>query len=207
VGRGSLFASLAYGVLTGRDVPSNRELRLRGGLDWPLFQRPDQRLTSGLVGNYWRYQRNEHFYTFGNGGYYSPQRYLSLAVPLDWSGRRGRWSWELQGSVGSSRTDEDVAPYYPTRPDLQRLAAARMAAADLGSPYFGGGSGGGFSYTLAGALEYRATPFWVLGARFQIDRSHDYAPNVGMLYLRRYFEPREGPVPFPPNPVKPYSAY
>ncbi|WP_130620587.1 cellulose biosynthesis protein BcsC [Dyella amyloliquefaciens] len=207
VGRVTLFASVGYGALTGHNVETNHDFKIRTGVDWPVMVQPDQRFSSGLVVNYWRYDNNQHFYTFGNGGYYSPQKYVSISIPLDWTGRRGRWAWELEGSVGKSFTREDEAPFFPTRPDLQQAAVARMDAADLGSPYFGTGTGGGFSYTVAGALEYRLTSHWVAGTRFKLDRSHDYAPNLGTIYLRYFFDDQRMPVPYPPNPVQPYSAY
>lgn len=207
VGRSTLFASLGYGVLTGRNTETNRDYRLRTGLDLPVYVAPDQRFSSGLVVNYWHYDNNQHFYTFGNGGYYSPQKYVSVSIPLDWTGRHGRWSWELEASIGESWTREDVSPYFPTRPDLQQLAAVRMDDANLGSPFFGGGTGGGFSYTVAGALEYRITPQWGMGTRFKLDRSRDYAPNLGTIYVRYFFDRQRLPVPYPPRPVQPYSAY
>ncbi|PLZ03201.1 cellulose synthase [Burkholderia sp. WAC0059] len=207
IGRGDVFASVGYGVLTGENVPSDDELRIRGGFDWPIFQTPNQRVTSGLVGNYWQYSRNEHFYTFGNGGYYSPQSYTSIGIPIDWTGRYQRLSWELRTSVGISFSREDESPYFPTDPVLQELAAERMSAAYLGEPMFGSGTGGGFSYTVVAAAEYRLSPHWVLGGRLQIDRSRDYAPNVAMLWLRYLFTAQHGPVPFPPTPVTPYSDY
>lgn len=207
VGITTLFASVGYGVLTGRNTEDNHEFKVRTGIDWPVFVQPDQRFNSGLVINYWHYDNNQHFYTFGNGGYYSPQKYLSVSIPLDWTGRHGRWAWELEASVGQSWTREDESPYFPARPDLQQQALARMEAADLGSPYFGSGTGGGFSYTVAAALEYRLTPHWVIGSRFKLDRSRDYAPNLGTIYLRYFFDQQRMPVPYPPNPVKPYSAY
>ncbi|WP_064576038.1 cellulose synthase subunit BcsC-related outer membrane protein [Cupriavidus gilardii] len=198
VGRGSLFATVGAGVLTGHNVRTNRELTVRAGFDWPLLQARNQRVTSGLVVNYWRYQENLRYYTFGHGGYYSPQRYLSLSVPLEWTGRRGAWSWRLGGSAGWSDTYEKDMPFYPTRPDLQALAGNRS---------FRGGSGGGFSYTALAAVEYRFAPKWVAGMALQIDRSRDYAPNRAIAYLRYHFEPQRGPVPFPPEPVRPYSSY
>ncbi len=207
VGITTLFASMGYGVLTGHNVEDNHDFKVRTGVDLPVIVQPDQRFSSGLVINYWHYDNNQHFYTFGNGGYYSPQKYVSVSIPLDWTGRHGRWSWELEASVGQSWTREDESPYFPTRPDLQQQAVVRMDAADLGSPNFGGGPGGGFSYTVAAALEYRLTPHWVLGTRFKLDRSQDYAPNVGTIYLRYFFDQQRLPVPFPPNPVQPYSAY
>ncbi|ULU23158.1 cellulose biosynthesis protein BcsC [Dyella terrae] len=207
IGPTTLFASLGYGVLTGENTETNRDFKVRTGIDWPVYVGTDQRFSSGLVLNYWHYANNQHFYTFGNGGYYSPGKYVSVSIPLDWTGRYKRWAWELEASVGNSWTREDQAPYFPTRPDLQAQAVARMAAADVGSPYFGTGTGGGFSYTVAAALEYRLTSHWVIGTRFKLDRSRDYAPNLGTIYLRYFFDQQRLPVPFPPNPVKPYSAY
>ncbi len=197
-GPGTLFTSLGFGLLTGTNVPTNQEFKVRSGYDWTVWRRPDQSVSSGLTINYWKYSKNEHFYTFGNGGYYSPQSYLSFSLPLDWTGRWGKLSWEIDGSVGVSFTNEDRSPYFPTRPDLQALA---------GDPFFGGGSGGGFSYTAEAALEYRVTPHFVVGGRFRLDRSRDYAPNVGLVYLRYFFSPQHGPVPYPPTPVRPYSEY
>lgn len=197
-GPGTLFTSLGFGLLTGSNVPTNQEFKVRSGYDWTVWKRPDQDVSSGLTINYWQYSKNEHFYTFGNGGYYSPQSYFSVGIPLDWKGRYQKLSWEIDGSVGMSFTNEDRSPYFPTRPDLQALA---------GNPYFGGGSGGGFSYAVEAALEYRITPHFVAGGRFRLDRSRDYAPNVGLVYLRYFFSPQHGPVPYPPTPVRPYSDY
>ncbi|MCG5076813.1 cellulose synthase subunit BcsC-related outer membrane protein [Paraburkholderia tagetis] len=197
-GPGTLFTSVGFGLLTGSNVPTNQEFKVRSGYGWTVWKRPDQDVSSGLTLNYWQYSKNEHFYTFGNGGYYSPQRYFSVGIPLDWKGRYKRLSWEIDGSVGMSLTNEDRSPFFPTRPDLQAMA---------GNPYFGGGSGGGFSYAVEAALEYRVTPHFVAGGRFRLDRSRDYAPNVGLVYLRYFFSPQHGPVPYPPTPVRPYPDY
>ncbi|WP_241024319.1 cellulose synthase subunit BcsC-related outer membrane protein [Paraburkholderia sp. Ac-20340] len=206
-GPGTLFTSVGYGLLTGTNVPTNQELRIRSGYGLTVWKRPDQNVSSGLTINFWKYSKNEHFYTFGNGGYYSPQSYLSFGIPIDWTGRYNKLSWEIDGSVGVSFTNEDRSPYFPTNAALQSQAAAYMAANGLGSPYFGGGSGGGFSYAVEAALEYRVTPHFTVGGRFRLDRSRDYAPNVGLLYLRYFFTPQHGPVPYPPTPVRPYSEY
>jgi len=198
VGRVGLFADVGYGLYTGDNVKTNREVTVRTGFDVPVYTQRDQRVTSGLVVNYWHYSENQRFYTFGHGGYYSPQRYVSFGIPLDWTGRYAKWSWRFIGSAGWSFTYEDEAPFFPTRPDLQALS---------GDAKYGGGSGGGFSYTLGATVEYTFAPHWVVGAGFSIDRSRDYAPNRAMAWLRYLFDKRQMPVPFPPTPVRPYSAY
>ncbi|WP_455285925.1 cellulose synthase subunit BcsC-related outer membrane protein [Cupriavidus necator] len=198
VGSFGLFADLGYGIYTGHNVLTNREFTVRTGFDVPVLEQRDQRVISGLVLNYWCYSENERYYSFGHGGYYSPQRYLSFSIPLDWTGRHDKLSWRLRGSIGLSSTYEKSMPYYPTDPALQQLS---------GNATYGGGSGGGFSYTIGAAIEYRFAPHWVAGAIFEIDRSRDYAPNRAQAYMRYFFDKQQGPVPYPPTPVRPYSTY
>lgn len=198
VGRFGLFADLGYGIYTGHNVLTNREFTVRTGFDVPVFERRDQRLSSGLVLNYWHYSENERYYTFGHGGYYSPQRYLSFGIPLDWTGRSGKLSWRVRGSIGLSSTYEKSMPIYPTDASLQEK---------VGGATYDGGSGGGISYTIGAIVEYRFAPRWVAGAGFEIDRSRDYAPNRAQAYVRYFFDKQQGPVPYPPTPVRPYSTY
>jgi len=198
VGRIGLFADVGAGLYTGDDVKTNHEFTVRTGFDVPVYTQRDQRVSSGLVLNYWHYSDNQRFYTFGHGGYYSPQRYVSFGIPLDWTGRHAKWSWRFLGSAGWSFTREDDVAFFPTRPDLQALS---------GNAIYKGGTGGGFAYTLGATVEYTFAPHWVAGAGFSIDRSRDYAPNRAMAWIRYLFDKRQEPVPFPPAPVRPYSTY
>ncbi len=198
VGTATAFAQLGGYVYTGRNVQTNQSFKLRTGVIVPVAQARNWRLESGLIGNYWHYSRNLDFYTFGQGGYYSPQRYLSVGVPLRWSGRAGKASWELRGSAGYSNTYESDSPFYPTSPQLQRAS---------GNLVHSGGPGGGFSYSLGGVLQYNLTSRLAVGVSFSIDRSHDNAPSTAMLYFRYLFNPDKGPVKYPPSAVDPYSDF
>ena len=89
-------------------------------------------------------------------------------------------------------------PYYPTNSALQAAA---------GNPIFIGSRGKGNGYSLGGALEYRVAQHLYIGGRLEIDRSAFYTPNFATLYLRYMFNPNTDSVPFPPDPVKPYSKF
>ncbi|VTR49772.1 Cellulose synthase operon protein C precursor [Serratia fonticola] len=43
----------------------------------------------------WHYQKDLSGYSLGQGGYYSPQQYVSLAVPVNYRQRTENWSWEV----------------------------------------------------------------------------------------------------------------
>nr|WP_245841387.1 cellulose synthase subunit BcsC-related outer membrane protein [Paraburkholderia ribeironis] len=204
VGWTSLFAQLGAGMLTGRNVASNQEITLRTGVTVPVYQRVDTRVSTGLVGNVWHYTNNQRFYSFGQGGYYSPQRYLSLGVPIEWAGRRDALNWDVTATLGVSNSYERSAPYYPNG-----LPAALAGAPGLDALVNTGSStrGVAFSYGLAGIVQYRFNPYLLAGAQVSIDRSHDYAPSSALVYMRYTFDARKQDSSLSPRPVRLYSSY
>lgn len=193
---GSLSASL--GLLAGREVPTNSDVKLRGALGREWVHRPDFRLSAGAALSLWHYGKSESFYTFGQGGYYSPQRYLSLGLPVEIEGRHGRLSYDVRATPSRSWTYEQDTPYYPGSGSLQALA---------GNPVHAGGNGGGVAGSLRAVLEYRANAHWAIGSWLDIDRSAYYAPTRAMIYLRYSIKPQQGPVDYPPQPVVPISLF
>ncbi len=190
--------SLSAGVLTGRSVLANARIQSRTALDRDWIVRPGFRLSAGGVLSLWHYQHNQSFYSFGQGGYYSPQRYVSLGVQVEATGRQANWSYDLRLMPARSWTYEQNVPYYPTDANLQIVS---------GNPIHTAGPGGGPSASVHAVAEYRAAEHWSLGASLDIDRSAYYAPTQAMLYLRYWFEPQLAPVEFPPHAVAPISQY
>lgn len=192
--------SLSLGLLAGREVESNSGVQSRTVIDRDWIARPDFRLNAGGVLSIWHYAHNEDFYTFGQGGYYSPQRYISLGVPIEVEGRHGELSYDLRAVPSRSWSYQQNVPYYPTDGLLQARAGNPIQTS-------GNGPGGGPAGSLRGDIEYRAAAHWTIGAWLDIDRSAYYAPTRLMIYLRYWIEPQRGPVDFPPRPVTPISLY
>jgi Tfp pilus assembly protein PilF len=201
IGKVNVFASLGAGELTGHEVRDNQEVTLRTGVDVPLYEKSGMRVSTGLIGNAWHYTNNLRFYTFGQGGYYSPQRYLSLGVPLEWTGRRNAVTWDIETVVGMSWTYERDSAYFP----IGLPASANLQ--DTGPNVFTGGIGGGFSYAVHGSLEYRLNPRLAVGVRIDIEHSHDYAPSAALLYFRYAFAAKRSDDSLSPRPVRLYSGY
>ncbi len=191
-------SSLTVGVLSGRNVPVNSMVQWHNVLERDWIRRPEFRLSAGGSLSAWHYGSNESFYTFGQGGYYSPQRYLSLGVPVEIEGRHGLLAYDVRATPSYSWTYEQDTPYYPGHGDLQALA---------GNPVHTAGAGGGIAGSLRAVLEYRLAPHWSAGAWIDIDRSAYYAPTQAMFYLRYWLPGQEGPMGFPPHPVAPISQY
>lgn len=193
-----VFGEASVARLTGENVLNNSEVSARAGVDLPLIYKRDMRLNTGLTLFFDSFAQNERFYTYGHGGYYSPQTYVSLTLPLEWYGRMQRWSYYLRGSVSFSQSQEKAMPYFPTDASLQAAS---------GNLTYGSGGGFGVGFSITGRAEYWVNRHLVLGGQVQFERSDYYAPNRFLVYMRYHFDGRRGEVPMPPSPVRPIWSY
>ncbi|SFF53115.1 Cellulose synthase operon protein C C-terminus (BCSC_C) [Fontimonas thermophila] len=205
--RHSATLTLDAARLTGRDVPDNDYFGLRASYDWRIVDRPSDRVFIGLTATFWDYALNQRFYTYGHGGYYSPQTYLNIGLPVLWQGARGRWTYEFGATLAHSRSQEDAAPFYPTDPVLQAQAQGAPLPAGFDAPVYDGGRGAGWGYGLRLAVERQLDARWALGLRAALDRSDFYEPEFATLYLRRVFDEAGGVLRDPPRPPRRYADY
>ncbi|XPE39570.1 cellulose synthase subunit BcsC-related outer membrane protein [Shigella flexneri] len=63
----------------------------------------------------WHYDKDLSGYSLGQGGYHSPRKTASFALPVNWRKRTENWSWELgaAGSWSDSKTKDVMR--YPLR--------------------------------------------------------------------------------------------
>ena len=181
-------------ALTGTNVQNNNRAELGGGIYVHLMKSASSSLTAGMNIDLLHYDKNLSYYTFGQGGYFSPQRYMSVAFPIDWTGRADRLSWRLNASLGVQSFTQNDSPYFPTDPARQSDAARAVAAAtSLGvnsAPFTGSyleSSKTGLAYNLAGLLEYQLAPQLYLGGALSLNNAQNYRQVTGGIYLRYMF--------------------
>ncbi|MFR9703875.1 cellulose synthase complex outer membrane protein BcsC [Aeromonas sanarellii] len=187
-------------LLTGKNVPDNWRTRLMGGGYYKFVNETHRRASVGLSTMLWHYQQDLGGYTLGQGGYYSPQGYFSLSVPVSYRQRTPDWSWELGGSGSWSHSRTDDSRRYP----LEDLLPTGLP--DSNAPVQGGCSSG-FGYTLNAVVEHRLTEHWRIGGRVDIQQADDYAPSHATLFLRYTFKPWQGDLDMPPRPLTPYADF
>ena len=199
-GNTGFWGSIQQHLLTGKNVPDNWRTRLMGGSYYKLINEDHRRVSVGLSSMWWHYQQDLGGYTLGQGGYYSPQRYFSLAIPVSYRQREQDWSWELGGSVSWSQARTDENRRYP----LPGLLPDGLP--DQDATVAGGGSSG-MGYTLNALVEHRLTDHWRIGGRVDIQQADDYAPSHATLFLRYTFKPWRGDLDMPPQPLTPYGEF
>lgn len=206
------FGLYGYGgfhVLTGRNVVNNNRFEMGGGAYYKLIQDTDMELTAGVNVTALGYKQNLRYFTLGHGGYFSPQRYFSLSLPLEMSGHMGKLSYRVDGSIGVQSFRENSAAYFPGDTTMQAnwetVATANAVAAPAGvtwNVFYPGQSKTGLGFRLGGEAEYQFAPKWVVGGKVSVDNATDYTQTSGLVYVRYHFEPIRSPARFPPKVLK-----
>ena len=194
-----VWSTLRARSLTGTNVQSNSDRQFMLGLNYRMINETDRRLSSGLSGMLWAFRRDAGEFTYGQGGYYSPQNYRSVSLPLYFAQRTARLSFLVGGSVSANRSTIDSSPYYPTNSQYQSAA---------GNPYYSASSGPGTAWSALGNVEYQLSPSTIIGSRLQVERSPFYAPNRFIVYLRFALDGASPQVvSLQPEPVIPTSRF
>lgn len=183
--------------LLGHNVESNTRVEVGGGVYKYLQNTTDNTLTAGLSATVFGYENNQDFFTYGHGGYFSPQSYFAVGVPVTWQQRNDRFTYQLKGSLGIQSFQQDAVDYFPNDKALQATDGRRYADQ----------SKSGLGYSLEATGEYKFGPKLFVGGTLGLNNASDYKQyNVGM-YVRYTFEDMTGsPMTMPLSPYRsPYS--
>lgn len=212
-GGAGIYGSAAWHSLRGHNVENNHRTEVNAGSFFRVIDDPDSRLMMGVNLNATFFNKNQGYFTYGHGGYFSPKRFYALSLPVTWAQRSGNLTYRLDGALGLQHFKQSDANMFPTDAGLQ--VGAVNALAGSGSPELGGLSGGvykgesktGLGYNLRASAEYRLTQRLVMGATIGADNASDYSQWAGGLYMRYYFEPQNRLMDLPVEPFSsPYGA-
>lgn len=209
-GRNGLWSNWSWHRLSGEHVAGNTRARAMAGWYHKLIQHPDLRLDIGLTGMHWRYAHDLGGYTLGQGGYYSPQRYTSLSLPVGFAWRNDDWSVRVDASVGVSRAHTGASARFPDQKLIEQVIAQLQPlygplTLDQANAQTAGSNSTSNGHRLYAAAERRLGDHLVLGLAGTLQRSQDYSPNTFQLYLRYALNPWQGNLSLPVLPLAPYG--
>ncbi|MDP3859611.1 MAG: cellulose synthase subunit BcsC-related outer membrane protein [Stagnimonas sp.] len=209
LGRYGVYGNGSYHVLDGEYLPQNSVVEIGGGLYARAIETRNNRVTYGLNLTAFGYEKNLRRFSFGHGGYFSPQSYFAVSVPVEWEGHQNRFSYKVSGAFGLQSFSEDGAGFYPSDVGLADAYADALELADPELQLSGGypskqSTGVGFSF--AGQFEYMLDTNLVAGARLSLDNARDYQEGSALGYLRYNFYPQVR-VNNPPALLLPYFNY
>lgn len=192
-----IYANGGFHALEGDDVESNTMAEVGGGVYTKLVQRPNSEVTAGLNLTSFFYDKNLRHFTFGHGGYFSPQSYFALGFPIEAVGRRGRTSYRVGGTVGYQTFREDDADFFPNDSDLQSAIAALPVTSQ-----HDGQTSSGVLLAARADVEHLVTPNVAVGASLRGDNATDFTEVSALGYLKYFWQPQNAPK-VPPRRLEP----
>ncbi|MBN3755463.1 tetratricopeptide repeat protein [Paraburkholderia sp. Tr-20389] len=202
-GTNGLYVNASWAYLMGHNVASNNAVKGGGGVYTRLVKDPDQTLTVGVNTTLMHYDKNLSYFTFGQGGYFSPQQYAILNLPIEYTGRNGPFTYDLKASIGVQHYRQDESDYFPSNSKYQSSAASASNVPDSGAVY-PGQSKTGVSYSIDAVGEYQLAPQLAVGAAASFGNAYQYREFVAAVYVRYAFTKQTGLSIFPPSPVRSY---
>jgi len=195
--RWGAYAGVGGYTIDGQNVQSNKRIEASIGAYYNVLRQPHQNLTLAVGAFYAGYDHNLSGFTFGQGGYFSPQQNLLGQVQAEYIGRWGDWSLRTVGGVGYQNYRTRSSAIFPTNSALQaQLEQAAALDSSLATRNPGQRSSGPTGSIFAN-LEYALTPNLRLGAAGRYERVGDWEEGVGFFYLRwRLDRPRSDLQPF-----------
>ena len=194
----SAYGLLAGAVLDGQRVDSNTEWRVDAGLLKRTASGENWMARIGGAVEATSFAANRSHFTLGHGGYFSPDKFLSVGPVFELIGRRDERSFRLEGGIAWQEVREARSAFFPTDAALQSAS---------GDPHYPGDSRDGLGVRLAASLEWRVTEHAVAGVRLEGVRGEDADEVRLQVYTRRWNSAISDPVQEPPLPLRAGEFY
>jgi len=187
-GRVSVFRSIApkwtiylngsYGYLDGTNVKTNTHISGTAALAYEFTAKNFEYITLGVAASYESYDNNQNHFTYGNGGYFSPESLGQVLLQGQFLTSEGR-KWIAAGTLGLGvqNNTQAASPYFPLAPD-GRTYPSQESSTVIG--------------LIAAQGAYMITPQWLIGGQLGYAVTADYNEGSIGLFVRYFFEPRHG---------------
>ncbi|HXU74123.1 MAG TPA: cellulose biosynthesis cyclic di-GMP-binding regulatory protein BcsB [Polyangia bacterium] len=125
---------VSYAAFTGKHVDTNHGGAYSLSGMWRFYRRPRQTVGLGLDAFVMNYAEDLRYFSLGQGGYFSPQLFLLVGLPLTWVAQGDGWTLTAGGESGVNYYFEDASPLFPVDGGLQGI---RVANPGLGTQLHG----------------------------------------------------------------------
>jgi tetratricopeptide (TPR) repeat protein len=188
-----LYADLSASRYDGRHVGDNSSWEMNiGGYIRPYRTRTAE-FQIGANLNHQAYDNNQNLFTLGHGGYFSPQQFTSVSLPIRMMLTRASWNVELRAAPGYQTYREDATDVFPLDPDLQGTLESLASIDRSIKTRFPARSESGFGMAGSASAEYQMSWATTVGGALSFDTFGDYDEAKARLYLKQLIGGRQAP--------------
>lgn len=200
------YVSAGGQYLTGYNTLSNTRIDGNAGAYWHVLTSPEHGdLTLGANFFGMHYANNQDAFTFGMGGYFSPQTYILANVPINWVGHwQTRWHYTVNGALGVQAFEQSSTPLWP-------FAAQKALEVSQGNPMLPALTSVKPNYDLKSEVAYQVSPHLFAGFNVAANNTRDYNFSSVGFFLRFTFREQPSAVAaptglFPTDGLRPFTV-
>ncbi|MDJ0038179.1 cellulose synthase subunit BcsC-related outer membrane protein [Pantoea allii] len=186
-GDAGLFVGAGAYSYVGNNVASNNNLQANAGVYVRPFYADDRELKVGMSLSWMNFSKNLSYFSYGQGGYFSPQDYASISFPIDFSRTFDDLKVNIGGAVGYQSYSQDKSAYFPGDAGRQAQLERLAARGDVKSAFYDGNSKNGVGYNLHAGADYKIDKDVTIGGQLGYDTFGDYNESTAQLYFRYLF--------------------
>jgi Tfp pilus assembly protein PilF len=183
-GDAGFYAGGGYYAYRGTNVADNKGVSANAGMYVRPYRYDDRQLQTGINIGYMNYDKNLSYYSYGQGGYFSPQNYVSVSFPVDYTQKYDDWDLKLHGAVGYQSYTQDKSAYFPNNPDLQAALETKVANNTAAEAYYPGGTKNGIGWNAGVGGSYHLNKNMQIGGQVGYDTFGDYNESTANVYFR-----------------------
>lgn len=183
-----LYTRLGFDTYVGTNVPTNHAVTAQAGSYLRPWKTSDSELKVGVNVNYMNFDRNLSYYTLGQGGYFSPQDFMAVSLPMTLTRHINDWDLTLNGAVGYQSYKQDKSDYFPGHSSLQSELNSYASDDDDVDAVYKATSKNGIGYTLGVDARYHLSDNLALGANLGYDTFGSYNEGKALVYFKYYVD-------------------
>lgn len=176
-----IYGDIGFYYYGGENVQGNQMLQANFGAYLRPVNEEQSTLQAGVNMGYSSFDQNLSKFTYGHGGYFSPQSYVSLAFPIHYSEKYKKLSWNASASLGFQSYSVDGAAYFPTLNYQQRWLDVLADSGAVTESRYSSESESGFGMNLGAGMRYELSPAFSVGSRISYDTFGDYSETSAVI--------------------------
>ena len=187
----SMSGELQASAFTGQGVDANTRWLGAASLGYDLGLDRFDYFTVGPGVRYEHYRYNRSHFTLGHGGYFSPDRFLTLGLQTDFLSTEGRgFMVRGHGTLGYQAIANAAAELFPGQESLAGREILLASGERLAR--YQGDSPSGLSYGAECTGVWLIAPHWQLDTALGLRQTSDYQEYFAGVGIRYSFRPRQG---------------
>lgn len=187
-GDAGAYGGASYYQYQGENVADNSAVIGNAGFYYRPLHTDDKEIKVGINADYMNFDKNLSNFSFGQGGYFSPQNYISLSLPVEYSRNAGDWNYKLSGAVGYQAYSQKQSDYFPTESEWQNNLDWLVDAGFGEESHYAAKTSQGVSYNVKLQGNYKLSPQMSVGGALGYDTVGEYSQANAQLYLKYSFD-------------------